>query len=126
MEFPRHLHKPGGLYVVCPDEANFEALQPFGWALLPEAHVEQPVEVRLYDALRGEPKADTAPSAPAKVKNADAMPSVADLSVEDAKAVIAQADAVELAAIEAEEHAGKARKGILALIEVRKADLLDD
>lgn len=69
MEFPRHLHKPDGLYVICPDEANYDALKARGWADLPAAHVEQPVEKRLYDALL-EPVAEDADDAPKRGRKA--------------------------------------------------------
>lgn len=121
MEFPRHLHKPGGLYVICPDESNGEALKARGWLLMPPEHVEIPVEVRLYDALLE----DTAKPSDLSDPKGD-LSLVADLSVEDAKSIILSADPVQLALIEAEELAGKNRKGILALIEVRKADHLGD
>lgn len=51
MEFPRHLHKDGGRFVVCANADQCGELQTRGWALLPSAHVEQPIEVRLVDAL---------------------------------------------------------------------------
>lgn len=51
MEFPRHLHKPDGLYVICPDDVTYEKLTARGWADQPPGNVAQPVEVRLYDAL---------------------------------------------------------------------------
>lgn len=125
MEYPRHLHKAGGLYVVVANASDHEQLSAKGWALLPEAHVEQPVEVRLFEALREEVAEKPRKPEP-RGPLGDASLSVTDLSVEEAKVVIAFADAVQLAAIEDEENAGKQRKGILALIEVRKADLLDD
>lgn len=51
MEFPRHLHKPDGLYVVCADEEQLSELSQRGWELLPAAHVEKPIQVSLFDAL---------------------------------------------------------------------------
>lgn len=122
MEFPRHVHKADGLYVLCPDEASYDGLKARGWADLPPAHVEQPVEVRLYDALL------------AKVGKADdddndgdeSATGISALSVKDAEDLIAAADAEQLEAIKAEEMAGKKRKGVLALIDLREADLIGD
>jgi hypothetical protein len=71
MEFPRHLHKPDGLYVVCPDDASYEKLTARGWTDQPAAHVEQPVEVRLYDALL-EPADEAEAEAPKRGRKAKA------------------------------------------------------
>lgn len=60
MEFPRHLHKAGGLFVVCPDEDTYHQLHARGWALLPTEHVETPQPVSVFDAL-AEPAGDVAP-----------------------------------------------------------------
>jgi hypothetical protein len=120
MEFPRHLHKPGGAYVVCPDAATYDTLKAKGWALLPDAHVEQPKAVRLYDALNAA-KVDFDESSPSAKAS-----SVSDLTAKDAEDLIASADAETLAQIKADELAGKARKGVLAMIDVREADLIGD
>lgn len=53
MDFPRHLHKPGGLFVVVDSDEKYENVKAHGWADLPEAHVEQPVEVRYEAAING-------------------------------------------------------------------------
>lgn len=123
MEFPRHLHKPGGLYVVPENAGEYEQLKARGWLDLPPAHVEQPTPVLMHVALN-EPVNAT----PIDVDQHDSgAPSlVAHLNATDAAKVIEAADAEQLAAIRAEETAGKARKGVLALIDVREADLLDD
>lgn len=51
MEFPRHLHKPGGLYVVPENAGEYEQLKARGWLDLPPAHVEQPTPVLMHVAL---------------------------------------------------------------------------
>lgn len=56
MEFPRHCHKPEGLYVVVADEAQYDAVLAAGWTPLPEAHVERPVEVSYADAVKADEK----------------------------------------------------------------------
>lgn len=69
MEFPRHLHKDNGQFVVVKDSEQYDACKGAGWADAPDAHVEQPVEVRYADAINGavidfdadEPKSDDAP-----------------------------------------------------------------
>lgn len=53
MEFPRHLHKPDGLYVRVIDAEQYDAAKANGWADLPEHHVEKPVEVRFEQAING-------------------------------------------------------------------------
>lgn len=56
MDFPRHCHKPEGLFVVVGDEAQYAAVTANGWTDQPEAHVEKPVEVRYVDALASDAK----------------------------------------------------------------------
>lgn len=53
MSFPRHVHQPEGRYVVVHDDETLSALLDRGWLAEPPAHVEQPVEVRLPEALNG-------------------------------------------------------------------------
>lgn len=65
MEFPRHLHKSDGLYVVVRDDAQYDAAKAHGWADRPDAHVEKPVEVRFVDAVRDEIAAEPIVDAPA-------------------------------------------------------------
>lgn len=55
MEFPRHLHKPGGYYVEVIDKPQYDAVKAAGWTDVPEAHVEVPKEVRFADALNNTP-----------------------------------------------------------------------
>jgi hypothetical protein len=118
MEFPRHLHKPGGLYVVPENQEQCDQLLARGWALLPAAHVEQPTHVTLWDALN-EPAVESAEP------TGSVSPKISDLSAKDAEPLIASANAEALAAMRAEELAGKNRKGVLALMDVREADLID-
>ena len=59
MEFPRHMHKPGGLFVVVGNEAQYDECAAAGWADQASEHVEKPVEVRLEDAVK---RADEAPA----------------------------------------------------------------
>ena len=68
MDFPRHLHKDGGLYVVVENVEQYEAVKANGWADQPNAHVEQPVEVRYIDAIASsaEPSDDAPADAPKK------------------------------------------------------------
>lgn len=53
MEFPRHCHKPSGQFVVVGDADQYDQVKANGWADQPDAHVEQPVEVRFADAING-------------------------------------------------------------------------
>jgi len=113
MNFPRHLHQTEGRYVVVNDAETADKLLAGGWLPLPPAHVEKPVEVRVFDAL----------STLAVPKDVPPDTLVTELNGNAAAVVIAGADAVTLEAIEAEELAGKARKGVLAAIDARKAEL---
>jgi hypothetical protein len=65
VEFPRHLHKASGRFVVCPDDKHYTLLAARGWALMPPAHVEQPRQVRLQDALADPIVDDAADALPA-------------------------------------------------------------
>lgn len=60
MEFPRHLHKENGLFVVVENAEQYDACKGAGWADQPAAHVEQPQEVRFGEAIGSEP-AEEAP-----------------------------------------------------------------
>lgn len=115
MEFPRHVHKENGQFVVVKDADQYDACKSAGWADQPEAHVESPQEVRYVDAING------GLSDP----NGNVSPSVSELSVKDAAVLIETADADAIAAIEAEESAGKDRAGVHKLIDARKAALAE-
>ena len=65
MDFPRHCHKPGGLFVVVTDQAQFDAVAAQGWAERPAEHVERPVQVSYADAVR-DGFGDQAPEAPSE------------------------------------------------------------
>jgi hypothetical protein len=123
MEFPRHLHKPGGFYVVPENQDQCDQLLARGWALVPPGHVEEPKHVTLWDALN-EPLGAAAEET--SEPSGNVSPSISDLSAKDAEPLIAKANAEELAAMRAEEIAGKNRKTVLALIDVREADLIGD
>lgn len=64
MDFPRHLHKPDGYFVVCASQEQYEQLEPRGWLLEPPAHVEQPKPVGIADALAADPAPDADEPAP--------------------------------------------------------------
>lgn len=51
MEFPRHLHKPDGLFVIVENDAQYDAVKAAGWTDQPPGAVEKPVEVRYVDAI---------------------------------------------------------------------------
>lgn len=51
MEFPRHCHKPDGLFVSVSNQEQYDAVIDNGWTDQPPAHVEKAVEVRYQDAI---------------------------------------------------------------------------
>lgn len=63
MEFPRHCHKPDGLFVVVRDAEQYTAVTANGWANQPSGHVEKPIEVSYADAVK-DGAGDQAPVAP--------------------------------------------------------------
>lgn len=119
MEFPRHLHKADGFYVVVSNDAEYSEMKGLGWADQPPAHVEEPKPVRLAEARAQAP-------APAVSPASSTSTGISGMTAAEAEDVIATADAEQLAAMKADELAGKKRKGVLALIDVREADLIGD
>lgn len=52
--------------MVVQNAEQYEAVQANGWADLPDAHVEQPVEVRYVDAIAASAASEPAEDAPKK------------------------------------------------------------
>lgn len=108
--FPRHLHRPGGVFHVVNDDAELKAGLAAGWYLTP-LDAEQAGAVPAEDA----PVPATQPEDALTGLNA---PQAIEL-------IEATDDVAELEAWKLAELAGKARKGVLAALDVRLAALTE-
>lgn len=126
--YPQHVHKPNGEYFVVHSDAERDAKLADGWSLTPLEAEQAAGHAIEHNPPEGESPSDDAPApsaasaaAGAQVPDGpDKMNAPEAIGLVEATDNVAQLEAWKLA-----ELAGKARKGVLAALDVRLAALAE-
>ena len=70
LTFPRHVHKRGGVYRVCPDEDTYQVAKADGWVDHPPVEWGQPGEYHEWDGSSQTDELMDVPPEPADVPEA--------------------------------------------------------